>query len=50
MGAPALKIQSKPFKYSERSGIIVVQPWECHTRIPEKHIYVYSFGLRPEEH
>jgi hypothetical protein len=28
----------------------LVQPWECHTRIPEKHIYVYSFGLRPEEH
>ncbi len=28
----------------------LVQPWQCHTRIPSKHIYVYSFGLRPEEH
>jgi hypothetical protein len=28
----------------------LVQPWQCHTRIPNKHIYVYSFGLRPEEH
>lgn len=28
----------------------LVQPYQHHTRIPEKHIYVYSFGLRPEEH
>jgi hypothetical protein len=28
----------------------LVQPYQCHTRIPSKHIYVYSFGLRPEEH
>jgi hypothetical protein len=28
----------------------LVQPFQCHTRIPNKHIYVYSFGLRPEEH
>ncbi len=28
----------------------LVQPWQCHTRVPNKHIYVYSFGLRPEEH
>lgn len=28
----------------------LVVPWQCHTRIPNKHIYVYSFGLRPEEH
>ncbi len=28
----------------------LVQPWQCHTRVPSKHIYVYSFGLRPEEH
>lgn len=27
-----------------------VQPWKHHTRTPNKHIYVYSFGLRPEEH
>jgi hypothetical protein len=25
------------------------QTWEHHTRIPTKHLYVYSFGLRPEE-
>lgn len=28
----------------------LVQPYQCHTRIPNKHIYVYAFGLRPEEH
>ena len=28
----------------------LVQPYQCHTRIPEKHIYLYAFGLRPEEH
>lgn len=28
----------------------LVQPWQCHTRVPSKHIYVYSFGIRPEEH
>ncbi len=28
----------------------LVQPYECHTRIPDNFIYLYSFGLRPEEH
>jgi hypothetical protein len=28
----------------------LVQPYQYHTAIPSKHIYVYSFGLRPEEH
>jgi len=28
----------------------LVQPWQCHTRVPTKHIYLYSFALRPEEH
>lgn len=28
----------------------LVQPYQVHTRIPSKHIYVYAFGLRPEEH
>ncbi len=28
----------------------LVQPYECHTRIPDDFIYLYSFGLRPEEH
>ena len=27
----------------------LVQPYQHHTRIPEKHIYLYSFSLRPEE-
>lgn len=26
------------------------QPYKYHTRPPRKHIYVYSFGLKPEEH
>jgi hypothetical protein len=28
----------------------LVQPWQHHTRIPDKHIYLYSFAIRPEEH
>jgi len=28
----------------------LVQPYQCHTRIPDNFIYLYSFGLRPEEH
>ena len=27
----------------------LVQPYQHHTRIPEKLIYLYSFSLRPEE-
>jgi hypothetical protein len=27
----------------------LVQPYQHHSRIPDKHIYVYSFALRPEE-
>lgn len=27
----------------------LVQPYQHHTRIPEKQIYVYSFSLKPEE-
>jgi hypothetical protein len=39
-------------RFSKRSALYfrLVQPYEFHTRIPNKHIYVYSFGLRPEEH
>ena len=39
-------------RFSVRSSLYfrLVQPYEFHTRIPSKHIYVYSFGLRPEEH
>jgi len=28
----------------------LMQPWAHHTNVPQKSIYVYSFGLRPEEH
>ena len=28
----------------------LVQPYQYHTCVPSKHIYVYSFALRPEEH
>ena len=28
----------------------LVQPYQHHTCVPSKHIYVYSFALRPEEH
>ena len=28
----------------------LVQPFQYHTRIPSKHIYVYSFALNPESH
>lgn len=28
----------------------LVQPYQCHTRIPATGIYVYSFSLKPEEH
>lgn len=27
-----------------------MQPYQCHTRIPNIPIYVYSFSLKPEEH
>ena len=27
-----------------------VQPYSHHTRSPSKHIYAYSFALKPEEH
>jgi hypothetical protein len=38
------------FQVRPQTYFRLVQPYQHHTRIPEKHIYVYSFGLRPEEH
>ena len=38
------------FSMRPASYFRLVEPYKCHTRIPSKHIYVYSFGLRPEEH
>lgn len=39
-------------RFSPRSALYfrLVQPYQFHTRTPAKHIYVYSFGLRPEDH
>jgi hypothetical protein len=39
------RFQTRPQTYFR-----LVQPYQHHTRIPDKHIYIYSFGLRPEEH
>jgi hypothetical protein len=38
------RFDAKPAEYFRQA-----QPFEHHTRIPSKHIYVYSFGLKPEE-
>lgn len=49
----AAKIQLNSHdRFSPRSAkyFRLVQPFEFHTRVPSKHIYVYSFGLRPEDH
>lgn len=39
-------------RFSERAGSYfrLVQPYQHHTRIPDKNVYVYSFALQPEEH
>lgn len=39
-------------RFSARSALYfrLVQPYQRHTRVPSRHIYVYSFALRPEEH
>ena len=39
-------------RFSTRSSLYfnLVQPYQRHTRIPTRHIYVYSFALRPEDH
>jgi len=39
-------------RFTERpeSYFRLVQPYQCHTRVPSKNIYTYSFALRPEEH
>jgi hypothetical protein len=39
-------------RFSARDGSYfrLVQPYMCHTRVPSRHVYCYSFGLRPEEH
>ena len=39
-------------RFSERPGSYfrLVVPFQVHTRIPNRHIYCYSFSLTPEEH
>ena len=39
-------------RFTERpeSYFRLVQPYQCHTRVPAKNMYMYSFALRPEEH
>lgn len=39
-------------RFSSRAGryFNLVQPYQHHENIPSKGIYVYSFGLKPEEH
>lgn len=39
-------------RFSERDGSYfrLVQPYQHHTRVPSKHVYSYSFALKPEEH
>jgi len=38
------------FDKREGSYFRLVQPFQHHTAIPEKQIYVYSFAVKPEEH
>jgi len=38
------------FASRKASYFRLVQPQHHHTRVPTKHIYVYSFGLKPEDH
>jgi hypothetical protein len=39
-------------RFSERDAAYfrLVQPYQHHTRVPAKHVYVYSFALNPESH
>ena len=39
-------------RFTERKAAYfrLVQPYQHHTRIPNKHIYSYSFALNPEAH
>ena len=39
-------------RFVERDGSYfrLVQPYQHHTRVPSKHVYCYSFALKPEEH
>ena len=38
------------FAAKKASYFRTVQPYQAGHRVPEKHVYVYSFALKPEEH
>ena len=38
------------FSARNASYFRTVQPYQAGHRVPEKHVYVYSFALKPEEH
>jgi len=38
------------FSSRRASYFRTVQPYQAGHRVPEKHVYVYSFALKPEEH
>ena len=38
------------FEKRNASYFRLCQPYQCGHKIPEKHIYCYSFALKPEEH
>lgn len=49
----ACKIQLNSHdRFSPRPALYfrLVQPYKHHTRIPSKHVYMYSHALRPEDH
>ena len=38
------------FEKRNASYFRLCQPYQCGHKIPEKHIYCYSFALKPQEH
>jgi hypothetical protein len=45
----SLHLNSQP-RFNNRPGswLRLVQPYQCHTNIPESYVYCYSFALHPE--
>ena len=39
-------------RFNERPGSYfrLVVPFQAHTKVPAKHVYCYSFAIKPEEH
>jgi hypothetical protein len=38
------------FTQRDASYFRLVQPYQHHTRVPSKYVYLYSFALNPESH